>query len=147
MEHRCFLTGRHRVILFKGALRHMFEECLRDYLGNTRVFISWTACGILKCKIKYFTCSWSGFQMFNKQGMVFYLASTMLTNGQYPYIYSSAVVKHCAYNRFTNCHTYYLFISGQKPKTYQSSDWKNNKAMLCFLSGRLHTTHNIYIVH
>ena len=113
MEHRCFLTGRHRVILFKGALRHMFElECLLDYLGNTIVFISWTACGILKCKIKYFTCSWSGFQMFNKQGMVFYLASTILTNGQYPYIYtcSSAVVKQCVYNRFTNCHTYYLFI-------------------------------------
>ena len=60
--------------------------------------------------------------MFNKQGMVFYLASTILTNGQYPYIYSSAVVKQCVYNRFTNCHTYYLFISGQKPKTYQSSD-------------------------
>ena len=102
----------------------MFEECLLDYLGNTIVFISWTACGILKCKMKYFTCSWSGFQMFNKQGMVFYLASTILTNGKYPYIYSSAVVNQCVYNRFTNCHIYYLFISGQKPKTYQSSDWK-----------------------
>ena len=32
--------------------------------------------------------------MFNKQGMVFYLASTLLTNGQYTYIYSSAVVRH-----------------------------------------------------
>ena len=134
MEHRCFLTGRHRVILFKGALRHMFEECLLDYLGNTIVFISWTACGILKCKMKYFTCSWSGFQMFNKQGMVFYLASTILTNGQYPYIYSSAVVKQCVYNRFTNCHTYYLFISGQKPKTYQSSDWKNSTIQSVFQS-------------
>ena len=49
----------------------MFEECLLDYLGNTIVFISWTACGILKCKMKYFTSSWSGFQMFNKQGMIF----------------------------------------------------------------------------
>ena len=63
--------------------------------------------------------------MFNKQGMVFYVASAILTNGRYPYIYSSAVVKQCASNRFTNCHTYYLFISGQKLKTYQSSDWKN----------------------
>ena len=56
--------------------------------------------------------------------MVFYVASAILTNGRYPYIYSSAVVKQCASNRFTNCHTYYLFISGQKLKTYQSSDWK-----------------------
>ena len=63
--------------------------------------------------------------MFNKQGMVFDVASAMLTNGRYPCIYSSAVVKQGAFNRFTNCHTYYLFISGQKLKTYQSSDWKN----------------------
>ena len=61
--------------------------------------------------------------MFNKQGVVFYMASAILTNGRYPYNYSSAVVKQCASNRFTNCHTYYLFISGQKLKTYQSSDW------------------------
>ena len=39
IEHRCFLTGRHRVIIFKSALRHMFEECLLDYLGNTIVFL------------------------------------------------------------------------------------------------------------
>ena len=65
--------------------------------------------------------------MFNKQGMIFYVASAILTNGRYPYIYSSAVVKQYASNRFTNCHTYYLFISGQKPKTYQSSDWKNGE--------------------
>ena len=86
--------------------------------------------------------------MFNKQGMIFYVASAILTNGRYPYIYCSAVANENASNRFTNCHTYYFFISGQKLKTYQSSDWKNNKAMLCFLSGKLHTTHNmIYIVH
>ena len=88
----------------------MFEECLLDYLAKTIVFI---------------TSSWSGFQMFNEQGMIFYVASAILTNGRYPYIYSSAVVKESASNRFTNCHTYYFFISGQKLKTYQSSDWKN----------------------
>ena len=58
--------------------------------------------------------------MFNKQGMIFYVASTILTNGRNPYIYSSAVVKQCASNRFTNCHTYYLFISGQKLKKHTS---------------------------
>ena len=63
--------------------------------------------------------------MFNKQGMIFYVASAMLTNGRYPYIHSSAVANEGAFNRFTNWHTYYLFISGQKLKTYQSSDWKN----------------------
>ena len=52
--------------------------------------------------------------MFNKQGMIFYVASAVLTNGRYPYIYSSAVVKKDASNRFTNCHAYYFFISGQK---------------------------------
>ena len=78
-----------------------------------------------KIQNEFFTSSWSGFQMFNKQGMIFYVASAILTNGRYPYIYSSAVVKQDASNRFTNCHTYYFFISGQKLKTYQSSDWKN----------------------
>ena len=104
----------------------MFEECLLDYLANTIVFISWTACGISKYKMKYFTSSWSGFQMFNKQGMIFYVASAILTNGRYPYIYSSAVANESVYTRFTNCHTYYFFISGQKLKTYQSSDWKKS---------------------
>ena len=68
------------------------------------------------------------FYFLDKQGMIFYVASAMLTNGRYPYIYSSAVVKQCAFNRFTNCHTYYLFISGQKLKTYQSSDWKKTRS-------------------
>ena len=57
--------------------------------------------------------------------MIFYVASAILTNGRYPYIYGSAVTNENASNRFTNCHTYYFFISGQKLKTYQSSDWKN----------------------
>ena len=60
--------------------------------------------------------------MFNKQGMIFNTASAILTNGRYPYIYSSAVVKESVSNRFTNCHTYYYFISAQKLKTYQSHD-------------------------
>ena len=47
----------------------------------------------LKVQNDFFTSLWSGFQMFNKQGMIFYVASAMLTNGRYPYIYSSAVVK------------------------------------------------------
>ena len=64
-----------------------------------------------------------------KQGMIFYVASAILTNGRYPYICSSAVVKQGASNRFTNCHTYYFFISGQKLKTYQSSDWKNTGSL------------------
>ena len=59
--------------------------------------------------------------------MIFYVALAMLTNGRYPYIYSSAVVKQGASNRFTNCHTYYFFISGQKLKTCQSSDWKKHE--------------------
>ena len=79
-----------------------------------------------KIQDEFFTSWWSGFQMFNKQGVIFYVASAILTNGRYPYIYSSAVVKQDASNRFTNCHTYYFFISGQKLKTYQSSDWKKN---------------------
>ena len=53
--------------------------------------------------------------MFNKQGMIFYVASAILTNGRYPYIYSSAVVvKQDASNRFTNCHTYYFFHFGSE---------------------------------
>ena len=60
--------------------------------------------------------------------MIFYVASAILTNGRYPYIYSSAVVNESASNRFTNCHTYYFLISGQKLKTYQSSDWKNTNS-------------------
>ena len=123
----CFVTGRDRVIIFKSALRHMFEECLLDYLAKTKVFISWTAFGILKYKMNFLL---PRFQMFNKQGMIFYVASDILTNGRYPYIYSSAVVKQSASNRFTNCHTYYFFISGQKHKTYQSSDGKNSKTRL-----------------
>ena len=31
----------------------MFEECLLDYLAKTIVFISWTACGILKYKMNF----------------------------------------------------------------------------------------------
>ena len=118
IAYSCFVTGRHRVILFKSALKHIFEECLLDYLAKTIVFISWTACGILKYKRKYLTSLCSGFQMFNKQEMLFYVASAILTNERYPSIYSSAVIKDSVSNRFTNCHIYYLFISGQKLKTY-----------------------------
>ena len=122
--HSCFVTGRHQVILVKSALKHMFKECLLDYLAKTIIFINWTACGILKYKMKYLTSSWSGFQMFNKQGMIFYVASAMLANGRYPYIYSLAVVKESASNRFTNCHTYYFFHFGSETQNIPVSDWK-----------------------
>ena len=37
IAHSCFVTVRDRVILFKSALKHMFEECLLDYLAKTIV--------------------------------------------------------------------------------------------------------------
>ena len=58
IAYSCFVTVRDRVILFKSALKHMFEECLLDYLAKTIVFISWTACGIIKKKKIYFLVKW-----------------------------------------------------------------------------------------
>ena len=61
--YSCFVTVRDRVILFKSALKHMFEECLLDYLATTIVFISWkhvrVGGGGCSVTIGPFLCGWA----------------------------------------------------------------------------------------
>ena len=78
IAYSCFVTGRDRVILYKSALKHIFEECLLDYLAKTIVFISWNACGILKYKLIFLLPHEVAFKCSTNRGMILYVASAIL---------------------------------------------------------------------
>ena len=70
--------------------------------------------------------------MYTCNILIFYVASAILTNGRYPYIYSLAVVAESASNGFTNCHTYYFFHIGSETQNIPVFRLEKNPLKLDF---------------